>query len=55
MHLRDSNTSLSINPSYAQGWINHGQILYNIGLFYENQIHDIPTADKYYNDQISCL
>ena len=51
--LTASNKSLSINPLYAQGWINHGQILYNIGLFYEKQVRDIHTADEYYNDQLS--
>ncbi|MGB7788070.1 tetratricopeptide repeat protein [Methanoregula sp.] len=50
--LAASNKSLSISPAYAQGWINRGQILYNIGLLYENQIQDLNTANEYYNDQI---
>jgi tetratricopeptide (TPR) repeat protein len=50
--LAASNTSLSIDPVYTQGWINRGQILYNVGLFYENQVHDINTSDEYYNDEL---
>src|SRR5512137_1224195 len=29
--LAASNRSLGINPNYVNGWINRGQILYNIG------------------------
>jgi tetratricopeptide (TPR) repeat protein len=50
--LAASNTSLSIDPAYTQGWINRGQILYNIGLFYEKQDHDINTSAEYYNDEL---
>jgi tetratricopeptide (TPR) repeat protein len=50
--LAASNKSISISPAYAQAWINRGQILYNIGLLYENQLHDVNTANEYYNDQL---
>jgi tetratricopeptide (TPR) repeat protein len=50
--LAASNESINISPLYTKGWINRGQILYQIGLLYENQLHDTSTANEYYNDQI---
>ena len=50
--LAASNRSISISPGYTQAWINRGQILYNTGLWYENQARDVKTADVYYNDQL---
>jgi len=47
-----SDRALAINPDYVQGWINRGQILYNIGYFYEDQKQDLTTANEYYNQQV---
>jgi tetratricopeptide (TPR) repeat protein len=50
--LDASTKAMNINPGYVQGWINQGQILYNIGYFYEDQKKDSVTANEYYNRQI---
>ncbi len=50
--LDASTQALAINPDYARGWINQGQILYNIGYVYEDQKNDPATADEYYNRQL---
>jgi tetratricopeptide (TPR) repeat protein len=44
--------ALTINPDYVPGWINKGQILYNIGYYYEDQKQDLTTANEYYNQQL---
>jgi tetratricopeptide (TPR) repeat protein len=45
--------SLEINPNYVQGWINRGQILYNLGYYYEDQMHNMDKANAYYNEQLA--
>ena len=50
--LDASTRALAINPDYAQGWINRGQILYNIGYVYEDQKKDLTTANEYYTQQV---
>jgi len=50
--LEASNRSLELNASSATAWINHGQILYNIGFYYQDQLNDKTTAGKYYNEQL---
>jgi tetratricopeptide (TPR) repeat protein len=50
--LAASSRSLEINNSYVRGWINRGQILYNIGYYYEDQVHNTVKADEYYRQQI---
>jgi tetratricopeptide (TPR) repeat protein len=47
-----SAQALAINPEYVRGWINRGQILYNIGYVYEDQKGDLTTANEYYNQQL---
>jgi tetratricopeptide (TPR) repeat protein len=47
-----SAQALAINPGYTRGWINRGQILYNIGMVYEDQKGDLATANEYYNQQL---
>jgi tetratricopeptide (TPR) repeat protein len=47
-----SAQALAISPGYSRGWINRGQILYNIGMVYEDQKGDLVTANEYYNQQI---
>jgi tetratricopeptide (TPR) repeat protein len=44
--------ALTINPEYVPGWINKGQILYNIGYYYEDQMKDMTKANEYYNQQL---
>lgn len=44
--------SLEINPEYVRGWINRGQILYNIGYYYEDVVGDPKKAEEYYLDQL---
>jgi tetratricopeptide (TPR) repeat protein len=53
--LAASNRSLEINPNYVTGWINRGQILYNIGYWYENTAHDAATADALYAEQLNAF
>jgi tetratricopeptide (TPR) repeat protein len=50
--LDASNRALDINTSYVRGWINRGQILYNIGYVYEDQKQDATRANEYYNQQL---
>lgn len=53
--LAASDQSLAINPNYVTGWINRGQILYNIGYVYEDQFHNMTKADEYYNYQLQAF
>ena len=53
--LAASNRSLEINPDYVQGWINRGQILYNIGYWYEDVAHDTVAADTLYAEQLTAF
>jgi tetratricopeptide (TPR) repeat protein len=50
--LAASNRSLEIHPDYVNGWINRGQILYNIGYQYEDVAHDMVNADFLYSEQL---
>ena len=50
-----SNRSLEIQPGYVNGWINRGQILYNIGYRYEDAAHDMAMADTLYVEQLSAF
>jgi tetratricopeptide (TPR) repeat protein len=50
--LAASDQALAANPDYAEGWINRGQILYNIGYVYEDQKKDLSTANEYYAKQL---
>jgi tetratricopeptide (TPR) repeat protein len=43
--LAASNRSLEINPDYVDGWINRGQILYNIGYWYEDVAHNTVKSN----------
>jgi len=53
--LAASNRSLTLHPEYVQGWINRGQILYNIGYWYEDTVHNIPAADALYAEQVTAF
>jgi len=53
--LAASNHSLEINPAYVQGWINRGQILYNIGYWYEDAAHNTVIADSLYAEQLTAF
>lgn len=53
--LAASNRSLEINPGYAAGWINRGQILYNLGYQYEDVAKDIAKADMLYAEQLGAF
>ncbi|MGA2918281.1 tetratricopeptide repeat protein [Methanoregula sp.] len=53
--LSASEQSLSVNPDYVTGWINRGQILYNIGYEYEDQVHNMTEADEYYTYQLQAF
>jgi tetratricopeptide (TPR) repeat protein len=53
--LAASNRSLEINPEYVQGWINRGQILYNIGYWYEDVAHNMLAADDLYGEQLTAF
>lgn len=53
--LDASNRSLKINPDYVNGWINRGQILYNIGYRYEDREKDIKKADALYLEQLGAF
>jgi tetratricopeptide (TPR) repeat protein len=53
--LAASNRSLEINPNYVQGWINRGQILYNIGYWYEDIAHNTAEADSLYAEQLTAF
>ena len=50
--LQASSRSLEINPNYIKGWINRGQILYNIGYYYEDIEHNQVKANEYYQQQV---
>jgi tetratricopeptide (TPR) repeat protein len=50
--LQASSRSLEINPNSIKGWINRGQILYNIGYYYEDIEHNQVKANEYYQQQI---
>lgn len=50
--LAASTQSLEANPDYVKGWINRGQILYNIGYYTEENLKDLEKADEYYNQQL---
>ena len=50
--LEASSQALKKNPEYVHGWINRGQILYNIGYYYEDQVKDFEKADTYYREQL---
>jgi len=53
--LAASNHSLEIYPGYVNGWINRGQILYNIGYWYEDVAHDTATANALYAEQLTAF
>jgi tetratricopeptide (TPR) repeat protein len=53
--LAASNRSLEINPGHTAGWINRGQILYNIGYWYEDKVLDQKTADRIYGEQLAAF
>ncbi len=53
--LAASNRSLAINPAYVPGWINHGQILYNIGYRYEDVDRNLPAAEALYAEQLAAF
>jgi len=53
--LAASNRSLKINPDYVKGWINRGQILYNLGYWYEDMAHDAATANALYAEQLTAF
>ncbi len=53
--LAASNRSLEINPEYVTGWINRGQILYNIGYQYEDTARDMKRANLLYDEQLAAF
>jgi tetratricopeptide (TPR) repeat protein len=53
--LAASNHSLGINPNYVTGWINRGQILYNIGYYYEDVAGDVEKAEALYAEQLDAF
>ncbi|MFA5331930.1 MAG: tetratricopeptide repeat protein [Methanoregula sp.] len=53
MALTASNQALELNASSPEYWINNGQILYNIGYFYKDQLNDQTTANTYFNKQLA--
>jgi Flp pilus assembly protein TadD len=53
--LAASNRSLEIYPGYVNGWINRGQILYNIGYWYEDVAHDTTIANVLYAEQLAAF
>ncbi len=53
--LAASNRSLEIHPAYVNGWINRGQILYNIGYRYEDVEHNMVKADALYAEQLQAF
>ena len=53
--LAASNRSLEINPDYVKGWVNRGQILYNIGYYYEDVVRDMAKADAIYAEQLAAF
>jgi len=53
--LDASNKSLALNASSPSAWINRGQILYNIGYYYQSQLKDQATANTYYQMQLDAF
>jgi tetratricopeptide (TPR) repeat protein len=53
--LAASNRTLEIYPGYVKGWIDRGQILYNIGYWYEDVAHDTATANALYAEQLTAF
>jgi len=53
--LESSSRALAINSSYLPGWINRGQILYNLGYVYEDQKKDTVKANEYYLQQVQAF
>lgn len=53
--LESSSRALAINSSYLPGWINRGQILYNLGYVYEDQMKDPVKANEYYLQQVQAF
>lgn len=53
--LESSSRALAINSSYLPGWINRGQILYNLGYVYEDQKKDPVKANEYYLQQVQAF
>ena len=54
-HLRHPTARSRYNPTYVNGWINRGQILYNIGYRYEDVEHDMVKADALYAEQLQAF
>ena len=50
-----SSQALEIRPQYAKGWINRGQILYNIGYYYEDTLKNPKKAETYYQEQLAAF
>jgi len=50
--LNASDRALALNASSANSWINRGLILYNIGYYYQDQLKDTITANRYYTKQL---
>jgi len=55
MALVASNQSIALNASSPSAWINRGQILYNIGSYYQRNLNDKTTANAYYNAQLDAF
>jgi tetratricopeptide (TPR) repeat protein len=53
--LESSSRALAINSRYVPGWINRGQILYNLGYVYEDQKNDPAKANEYYLQQVQAF
>ncbi len=53
--LAASKKALDINPDYVTGWINRGQILYNLGYYYEDVVKDPKKADELYTGQLAAF
>ena len=53
--LESSSRALAINSSYLSGWINRGQILYNLGYVYEDQKKDTVKANEYFLQQVQAF
>lgn len=53
--LESSSKAISLNSSYVEGWINRGQILYNIGYVYEFEKNDPAKANEYYLQQVQAF
>lgn len=50
--LTASNKALELNASSPDYWINNGQILYNLGYYYKDQLNDPATANTYFSKQL---